>query len=31
LFFTVLQDERDHLQERVRQVAAAVAGYVDRE
>ena len=31
LFFTVLQGERDHLQERVRQVAAAVAGDVDRE
>lgn len=31
MFFTVLQDERDHLQERVRQVAAAVAGDVDRE
>jgi hypothetical protein len=31
LFFTVLQGERDHLGERVRQVAAAVAGDVDRE
>lgn len=31
LVFTVLQSERDHLQERVRQVAAAVAGDVDRE
>jgi two-component sensor histidine kinase len=31
LFFTALQSERDHLQERVRQVAAAVAGDVDRE